>query len=286
MPGEPPVSHARFRKQLLLLLPLGVISILPLFAQTSTNENTEELQKAVQNPVAKLISVPIQNNSNFDIGSYNRTQNILNIQPVIPIEMGSNWNLIIRWITPLIFQPDVSQRNPGVFGLGDMNPTFFISPAKTQKLIWGIGPAFVLPTATNQLALGQGKFSMGPSVVGLLQPGHWTIGALVNNVWSVAGPRSRAVVNQMTLQYFLNYNLDKGWYITGSPILTANWRAPAGNQWLVPVGGGLGRVFRIGFQPVNVSAQFFGNAVRPTTTPSSPWGMRLQIAFLFPKRDK
>lgn len=278
------MSHARLWKPLLWLFPLWVIGILRLLAQTPTNENSEDLQKAVQNPVANLISVPIQNNSNFDIGNYNRTQNVLNIQPVIPIKMGPEWNLIIRWITPLIFQPDVSQRNTGVFGLGDMNPTFFISPAKVHKFIWGIGPAFVLPTATNQLVLGQGKFSMGPSVVGLLQPGHWTIGALVNNVWSVAGPRSRAVVNQMTLQYFLNYNLDKGWYITGSPIVTANWRGPAGNQWLVPVGGGLGRVFRMGFQPVNVSAQFFGNAVRPTATPSSPWGMRLQIAFLFPKR--
>src|SRR5205823_3365086 len=102
------------------------------------------------------------------------------------------------------------------------NPTFFLSPGKPSKLIWGVGPAFVIPIATNDI-LGQGKFSMGPSVVALTQPGPWTLGFLINNVWSVAGSGSRSDVNQMLLQYFINYNLRKGWYISISPILTANW---------------------------------------------------------------
>jgi hypothetical protein len=164
-----------------------------------------------------------------------------------------------------------------------MNPTFFLSPAKPGKLIWGVGPAFAIPTATNQI-LGQGKFSMGPSVVVLAQPGKWTLGALVNNVWSIAGSGSRPDVNQMLLQYFVNYNLNKGWYITISPILTANWNASSGNVWTVPFGGGVGRVMKLGFQPVNISAAFYGNAVYPSG--ASPWGMRLQIAFLFPKLTK
>jgi hypothetical protein len=88
----------------------------------------------------------------------------------------------------------------------------------------------------------------------------------------------------MTLQYFINYNLEKGWFLTTSPIVTANWKASSGNEWVVPVGGGVGRIFRLGMQPVNVSAQFYGNAVRPSG--GSPWGMRLQIAFLFPKGGK
>jgi hypothetical protein len=260
------------------------------------------LQKAVQNPVASLISVPIQNNSNFGIGPFDRTQNVLNIQPVIPIRASENWNLIIRWITPIIWQPapgtanlevfgieagtpaflaaqDV-QKNAGVFGLGDMTPTFFLSPAKPKKLIWGAGPVFVLPTATNRV-LGQGKLSLGPSVVALLQPGPWTLGVLVNNAWSVAGPSDRSSVNQMTLQYFLNYDLKKGWYLSFSPIITANWKASSGNIWTVPVGGGIGRILRLGFQPVNISAQFYGNAAH--TQNGSNWSMRLQIAFLFPK---
>src|SRR5437660_1097132 len=204
---------------------------------------TADLQKATQNPVASLISVPIQNNSNFGIGPFDRTQNVLNIQPVIPMEATQDWNLIIRWIAPIIWQPAPGttnleafgieastpayfaaqnvQSNVGVFGFGDMTPTFFFSPSKPHKVIWGAGPVFVLPTATSKV-LGQGKLSMGPSVVALVQPGTWTIGALVNNAWSVAGPSDRASVNQMTLQYFINRNLKKGWYLSWAPIVTAN----------------------------------------------------------------
>ena len=199
--------------------------------EAATAGGAENLQKATQNPVASLISVPVQNNNNFGIGPFNRTQDVLNIQPVIPLKASEKWNLIIRWIVPIIGQPAPGttnleslgieentpafllgqgiQNNAGVFGFGDMNPTFFLSPAKAGKLIWGAGPAFVLPTATSKF-LGQGKLSIGPSFVALVQPGHWTIGALVNNVWSVAGPSDRSAVNQMLVQYFINYNLKCG----------------------------------------------------------------------------
>ena len=272
------------------------------FAQGKADSGTADLQKATQNPVSSLISVPIQNNSNFGIGPFDRTQNVLNIQPVFPMRASESWNLIIRWIAPIIWQPapgtsDLEvfgieentpayfaaqnvQSNVGVFGFGDMTPTFFFSPSKPHKLIWGAGPVFVLPTATSKV-LGQGKFSMGPSVVALVQPGPWSIGALVNNAWSVAGPSDRSDVNQMTLQYFINYNLKKGWFLSSSPIVTANWKAADGNVWTVPVGGGVGRVFRLGLQPVNISAQLYGNAVHPSG--GSSWGLRMQMAFLFPK---
>lgn len=242
-----------------------------------------DLQKAVQNPVASLISVPIQNNSNFGVGPYDRTQDVLNIQPVIPARISANWSLISRIIQPIVWQPYPGETTGGEFGFGDMNPTFFFSPAKPGKIIWGVGPAFVIPTATNDI-LGQGKFSIGPSVVVLTQPGHWTLGALTSNVWSVAGSGSRPDVNQMVLQYFVNYNLKKGYYISISPILTANWNAASGDVWTVPFGGGIGRIMKLGFQPVNITAQFYGNAVHPSNT--SPWGMRLQLAFLFPKLTK
>jgi hypothetical protein len=120
----------------------------------------------------------------------------------------------------------------------------------------------------------------------LVQPGHWTVGSLVNNVWSFAGQKGRPLVNQMLLQYFVNYNLEKDWYLGTSPIVTANWRAIDGNQWVVPVGGGVGRVFRLGFQPVNVQLMTFGNAVRPNVPPSSPRSLRWQVAFLYPKKGK
>ncbi len=246
-------------------------------------EQAEALQKATQNPVASLISVPLQNNSNFSIGPYDRTRNVLNIQPVIPAHITKNWNLITRIIQPIVWQPYPNQPSGGEFGFGDMNPSFFLSPFKPGKLIWGAGPTFVIPTATSDIT-GQGKFSLGPSVVVLAQPKHWTIGALTNNVWSVAGSGGRPPVNQFLLQYFINYNMKKGWYLSMQPIITADWRASSGNIWTVPFGGGVGRIMKLGFQPVNLTAQFYGNAVYPNG--SSPWGMRLQIAFLFPKLTK
>jgi hypothetical protein len=241
------------------------------------------LQKATQNPVANLISVPIQNNDNFGIGTYNRTQNVLNIQPVIPAHVSKHWMIISRIIQPIVWQPYPTETTGGEFGFGDMNPTFFLSPAKPGKVIWGAGPAFVIPTATNDI-LGQGKLSMGPSFVALAQPGHWTIGGLVNNVWSVAGSGGRKDVNQMLFQYFVNYNLKKGYYVTLAPIITADWEASSGNTWTVPVGGGLGRIMKLGFQPVNITAQFYGNAVQPDG--GSTWTMRLQLALLYPKFTK
>ena len=247
---------------------------------SASQASDEALQKAVQNPVASLISVPLQNNTNFAFGSFNRTQNVLNIQPVIPFNISKDWMIIARIIQPVVWQPYPNQNTGGEFGLGDMVPTFFLSPRKPEKVIWGIGPAFTFPTATNDI-LGQGKLSLGPSVVVLAQPGKWTLGDLVNNVWSVAGSGSRPPVNQMLNQYFITYQIKKGWYVTSSPIITANWRASSGNVWTVPFGGGVGRVMKLGFQPVNLLAEFFGNAVYPAGT--SSWSMRLAIVFLFPK---
>jgi hypothetical protein len=272
VPDEPPVA------------PEGTQVATEQTAASATN--ADALRKATQNPVASLISVPVQNNSNFGVNPGYRTQDVLNIQPVVPVDFSSNWNLIIRWISPIVWQPLPNQPSApetGVYGLGDMQPTFFLVPKKTGKLIWGGGPILQLPTATNK-ALGQGKLGIGPAVVLLTQPGPWTIGVLANNVWSVAGSGGRPVVNQFLLQYFVNYNLKKGWYLTTAPILTANWRASSGNTWTVPFGGGVGRIMKLGFQPVNLSATFYGNAVYPAGT--SSWNMRLQIAFLFPKLTK
>jgi hypothetical protein len=287
-----------------ILAAVAALALTPLTSHAQQPAgDTGGLQKAVQNPVAGLISVPVQNNTNFGVGPFGRNQNVLNIQPVIPLNVSQNWNMIIRWITPIVWQPapgtanlevfgieentpayfaatDV-QAHAGVFGFGDMTSTFFFSPAKPHKMIWGAGPMFALPTATGRV-LGQGKLSMGPSIVALMQPGPWTIGALVNNIWSVAGSGGRADVNQMLLQYFINYNLKKGWSLSMSPTITANWQASSGNVWTVPVGAGVARVFRAGYQPMNASVAFFGNAVHPVA--GSPWGMRLQISFLFPKR--
>jgi hypothetical protein len=269
---------------------LACLAVSPASAQTSQSptqpaapspENAEALRKAAQNPVASLISVPIQENWNFGIQPGDRTQNVLNIQPVIPMSVAKDWNLIIRWITPVIYQPVGTQT--GYYGLGDMQPAFFLSPKKS-KVIWGLGPQLLLPTATKTGILGQGKFGLGPTAVVLVQPGKWTLGALINNVWSVAGHSDLPDVNQFLLQYFINYNLTKGWFLTWQPTLTANWEATNGGRWVVPMGGGIGRIMKLGPQPVNVGLQFYGNAVHPPN--GSPWSLRISIAFLYPKAPK
>lgn len=286
---------------LLLLMPL-VAQDTPIGSegtQVATQEtpeaatNTDSLRNAAQNPIANLISVPIQNNNSFGIGPANRVQDVLNIQPVIPFSVSKNWNIITRWITPIIYQPLPVPEPPGpplqetgVYGLGDLNPSFFLSPKKS-KVIWGVGPTFVLPTATNTTYLGQGKLSIGPSAAVLVQPSHFTIGFLINNYWSVVGHsnKDKPAVNQFLLEWFVNFNMKKGWYLKSAPINTGNWRA-TGNTgvWTVPLGGGVGRIMKLGFQPVNLSAEFYGNAVHPAGT--SPWTMRLTFTLLFPKQTK
>lgn len=249
-------------------------------AASGTSEADEALLKSIQNPVADLISVPILNTTNFNIGSYGRAQNVLALQPVIPVNLTENWMLVTRIIQPMVWQPYPDKNSSGQFGLGDMTPSLFLAPRNPGSVIWGVGPALVIPTATSSV-LGQGKFALGPSVVVLAQPGQWTLGALVSNVWSVAGSGSRPSINRMTFQYFLVYNLKHDWYLTAAPIFVADWAAKADNRWLVPVGGGVGKLVTFGSRPVDFAATFYGNAVRPAGQPT--WQMNLQMTLLFPK---
>jgi hypothetical protein len=137
-----------------------------------------------------------------------------------------------------------------------------------------------LPTATDDV-LGTEKWGAGPSAVVLTVQGHWVYGALINQIWSFAGDDDRDDVDQMLIQPFVNYNLTDGWYLSSSPIITANWEADSGNKWTVPVGGGFGKIFRIGKQPMNASVQAFYNVEKPDNGPD--WTLRLQLQFLFPK---
>jgi hypothetical protein len=249
-------------------------------AEAAGQHDESELAAQTQNPVAALISVPLQENLDYGIGPNARARSTLNIQPVIPTHLFGNWNLISRIIIPVVYQPDVMMTTGGSSGLGDLNPQFFVSPAKPGALIWGLGPAFLIPTAT-QTSLGTGRWGAGPTGVVLVQPKPWTIGVLASNLWSFAGDDGRANINQLTLQYLVNYNLPHGWYLTSAPILTANWKAASGDTWLVPFGGGAGKVFKLGKQAMNGSLSAYGNAVKPTGAPD--WQLRAQLALLFPK---
>ena len=240
-----------------------------------------EKRRKIPSPVSLAFPCRITSTEGSNPGD--RNQNVLNIQPVIPVKFSENWNLIIRWITPIIYQP--LGPGVGVSGLGDMQPTFLLSPSKPHKLIWGAGPIIQLPTATSRYT-GQGKLAIGPNFVALGMPSHFVLGVLLNNIWSVAGGGSRPDINQMLLQYFVNDNLKKGWYLTTQPIITANWNtsAASGSVWTIPIGGGVGRIMKLGFQPVNISVQAYGNAVH--VPGASSWTVRAQLALLFPKLTK
>jgi hypothetical protein len=259
----------------------AVLAVVAALATPTPARAQSDLAKAAQNPVAAMISLPFQNNTTFGYGPDDDIQNVLNIQPVWPLSLNKKWNLITRTIVPVIDQPDLPGVD-GAFGLGDVNETLFFSPAAPGKVIWGVGPAFTLPTATNDV-LGTGKWSAGVGVVVLTMPGHWVIGALVSNQWSFAGDDERADVNSMVLQYFVNYNLKNGWYLTSAPINTANWNADGADRWTVPIGGGVGKIFKAGKQPMNAQVGAYYNLVTPYNIPSGDWSLRLQLQLLFPR---
>lgn len=243
------------------------------------NKSAEDLAKAAQNPVANMISLPFQNNTNFNFGPEEKTQNILNVQPVIPFSLTKDWNLITRTIIPVMSQPGFTPAQDRTNGIGDTSFTAFLSPGKPGKIIWGIGPALLFPTATDD-RLGADKWGAGPSAVVLSMPGNWVLGSLFSNVWSFGGPGDNEI-NAFTWQYFINYNLPKGWYLTSAPIITANWKADSGNKWTIPFGGGVGKIFKVGNQPVNAQLSAYYNAERPDNAPD--WQLRFQLQFLFPK---
>src|SRR5208283_251275 len=266
-------------KTLLLIVVMLIALVLITAPAWAEEQSEEELAKAAQNPIANMISLPFQNNTNFNVGPENGTQNILNIQPVIPFHLGQEWNLITRTIMPVISQPAFSPGQDTQFGLGDIQFSAFLSPAKSGEFIWGVGPIVQLPTHTDD-RLGSTTWGLGPTAVALRIDGPWVYGVLINNVWSLGGSDENKY-NNFLIQPFVNYNFGKtGTYLVSSPIITANWRT---GDWVVPLGGGIGQIFKIfGKQPVNASIQAYYNVVHPNGI-GPEWQTRFQLQFLFPK---
>jgi len=247
----------------------------------------EDLAKIAQNPVGNLISVPFQENAYFNVGPLKGTQNVLNIQPVIPISINDDWNIITRTILPIVSLPAFAPGQGGTSGIGDVQISAFLSPANPGAWIWGVGAVTQLPTHTND-ALGNNNAGLGPTVV-LLHLEHgspWVYGVLANNVWSVG--TSGNPFNQDAPRYsnglvqpFLNFNFEGGSYLTTSPVITANWKAKGSQVWTVPMGGGVGKLFKIGRLPVNTQISGYYNVVRPDF--SNNWQIRAQVQFMFPK---
>ncbi len=228
-----------------------------------------------------MISLPFQNDTNFNYGPRGHAQNVLNIQPVMPIELSADWNLITRTILPLVSQPGLAPGEGTTFGLGATQISAFLSPARPGEVIWGIGAVVQVPTATDR-TLGSNVWGGGPSFVALTMQGPWVIGGLINNIWSFGGDE-RTQYNTLTFQPFINYNFpqSRGAYLSFSPIVTADWEARSSDRWTVPLGLAAGQIFRLGEQPVNAQLGAYYNVVRPDIGPE--WQLRFQLSFLFPK---
>jgi len=253
--------------------------------------NSEALAKEAQNPIANLISLPVQWNSTpgtqwaptaiDPTARHNRTLNVVNIQPVVPLPLTQDLLLVSRTIVPVIHRPLSGASD--VIGIGDINPTVFLVPRSNGRLQLGAGPTLVIPSATDP-QLGSQRWSAGPAGVAVYSQGPLVAGMLVNNIWSFAG-QAGSPVNALLIQPFINYNLAAGWYLITSPIITSDWTAVGGKGWTVPIGGGFGRLFRIGRQPFNASLQAFWNAARPTFLGEQLQGevtIRAQLQALFP----
>lgn len=275
----------QFRK-----IPTILFVTLTLVAPANAQEDTNaDLQAAAQNPIGSLVSLPFK--FSFDNGAPNGNANVLQLQPVIPVSLG-DWNMVNRFIIPLYDAPGGVPGLPGnsgeglpsterFRGLGDINYTMFFSPSTpVNGWTWGIGPSLTAPTAANS-NLGAGKWSGGISAVALTQPEWGNYGGLIRQLWSFAGDDDRDDVSQTLIEPFINYNLDDGWYLTGDYVITYNWKAAKGQEWVVPIGGGFGRMFEIGSQKVNAKAEAYYNVVRPDAAPE--WSLGLTFQLLFPK---
>jgi hypothetical protein len=244
-------------------------------------ESESELAKKIQNPLANIITLPVQANYNQGVGADDRTFFNLNVQPVIPFP-GEKWNIISRTIIPINSVP-VGETD-SVFGVGDINVSLFWSPAKASQLTWGVGPVIYLPTASNPEALGSGKLSLGPTGVIFYKVGEWTMGIVASNAWSIAGDSDREDVNFFYAQYFANYNFGKGWALGTAPIVTADWEADSEDRWTIPWGLQLSKLTRFGPRPVNLLAGYYRNSQYPDGAADEQ--IRLQVNFLFPAKPR
>lgn len=260
---------------------ITIVAVAAACLPAQAQDSADELAKQLSNPVASLISVPLQYNADFNIGSEDGTKQLLNVQPVIPTSHSDDWNLITRVIVPVVHQDDVLGNSGSQSGLGDTTPTLFFSPKAPTSggWIWGVGPVFLLPTATDDL-LGAEKWGVGPSALALKQTaGGWTYGALANHIWSVAGEDARADVSATFLQPFLAKQLSGGRTLSFNLESSYDWK---GETWNVPVNIGYSKVTKWGGQMLSLAGGVRYYLETPGDGPD--WGVRFTLTLLYPER--
>jgi hypothetical protein len=267
-------------KTMIAALALPLLVAPNVAAQEEGKADVAALAQQAQNPLASLVSLPFLANYNLGLGEYDRTFYNLNVQPVIPYSLNEDLNLITRAIIPVNSVP-VGQTQ-STFGIGDTSLSLFFSPASTGAITWGVGPAFTIPTASNPELLGSDKLSLGPTGVIFASLGKWTLGAVASNSWSVAGSADRDDFNFFFTQWFVNYNIGKGWAIGTAPVVTANWKAESGNKWTVPWGLQFSKVTHFGSQPVSLLLGYYRNSKHPEGGADSQ--VRFQLNLLFPQK--
>jgi hypothetical protein len=240
-----------------------------------------ELAQELSNPLADLMTIPIQMNYDRGIGPSDDGWKLqTNIQPVIPFHLNEDWNLISRTIMPVIYQDDLFPGSGSDFGLGDINLSLFFSPRKPTSggITWGIGPVLLLPTATDDL-LGADKWGAGPAVVALTIRGPWTVGFLANHIWSYAGDSDRQDISTTFLQPFAAYTWPSAWTVSVQSESSYNWKT---EKWSIPINAAVSKLVRWGKLPVSLQAGVGYWAESPETGPEG-FRFRLQATFVLPK---
>jgi hypothetical protein len=220
----------------------------------------------------------MQLSSSLDVGPGNGTAAGLDVQPAIPISLGEAWKLIAR--------PDLSilatKQPHRKLGLGDIELQTYFTPGSFDRWVWGVGPVLQAPTATYH-ELGTGKWSAGPAVGLVYMSGPWVNGLLANHIWSFAGESGRDDVSQSTIEPVISYSFENGWFLGFDSTMTADWNAPAGERWTIPVGMDVGKAFEIGKQSVSLQFGTYYNVERAEG--AARWLVRFQVSLIFPKHS-